>query len=120
MRRGGRVNVGPAPPVHGHSSEEGAEDVVVLFKLVVFLIGRPMLGPRSILLRTKPVVMRLLLDINESRISVSDLLEDFLGAFMVGDIPSYWFLSGWKRSASALYAFLISASVACLLTPSIS
>lgn len=96
-----RVDV-PAPllPVHRHPSEEGPEEVVELLVLGVLLVVLlPVLRPWPFLLRSEAVVVGLLLCVDEDGVGVGDFFEDFFCACVDAGVPSYWFLSGWKRRA---------------------
>lgn len=86
--------------VHRHPSEERPEDVVELLELIVLLVVLlAVLRTGPLLLRTESIVVRPLLRIDQHRVGVGDLLEDLLGACVSREVPSYWFLSGWKRRA---------------------
>ena len=88
------MNIVPASSAHGHSAEEGLEEVVVLFELIVFLIRLSVLRTRTIFLWPKAVIVRFLISIDQRGVGIRDFLEDFFGACMEGRVPSNWFLSG--------------------------
>jgi hypothetical protein len=58
-------------PVHRHASEEGPEEIVELLELEVLLrVLLAVLRPRPLLLRAKPVIVGLLLGINEGGVGI--------------------------------------------------
>lgn len=89
--------------VHRHTSEERSKEIIELLVLEIFPSRMSLalvLRARAILLGSKAVVVGFFLSVNEDRVGIGDFFEDILGAFVMTFVPSYWFLSGWKRSAS--------------------
>ncbi len=82
-----------SPPIHVHSihAEKGLEDFVEFIKLLI--TGVPMrvvLRPVADLLifGSEPIVPFLLFGVYEDAVCVGDFFEDFLGAWVRGEVPS--------------------------------
>lgn len=99
--RGLRVHVASAVvALHRHPSEKCPEDVVELLELIILLVVLlAILRTRPLLLSPKSIIVRPLLRIDQHRVGVGHLLEDLLCPCITPEVPSYWFLSGWKRRA---------------------